>query len=549
MRGETALMSTPAPPSDGGSIWQRGPLRVTVIAFVVGLAITAALALISLSLYDQSEDRLLRLRAHEVGSLLTAAVPTLQTPLASGAELADATGGSAQKFRSFMAPYVGTGRQFVSASLWRLGTAAPAPTVVMGATPTLASLPGKARAFFAHTEHSALLDVTGILGSSMPSLGYAFSTPGVKHGFAVYAESPLPKDRRSQLASNSAFSDLDYALYLGRSRRQAELLVTNIHRFPITGRQKTVTVAFGDSAFTLVVTPTGPLPGAFFADLPWLIVIVGVLISLAAALMTERLARRRRHAEELSAVLDSVAAENHRLFTEQRSIAQTLQHALLPDALPEVAGVQVGARYVPAATGLDVGGDWYDVVATADRQVLLVIGDISGHGLRAATTMASLRYATLAYAAELPSPASVLSKLSDFVNSSPHEYFATVLCALIDVEAHTLTLASAGHMAPLLIENGNAEFVDFAGEVPIGVPRDSQYREKTVPVGPQSTLVAFTDGLVERRGEMLDEGLARLRKAASGQHGPLGDLLTKLVHDLASEGHNDDTAIVGIRWD
>jgi len=541
-------MSTPSSSSAAGSIWRRRPLRVTVVALVLGLAVTAAFALISLALYNQNEDRLLRLRAHEVGSVLTAVVPSLQTPLASGAELADATGGSAQKFRSFMAIYVGPGRPFISASLWRLGTNTPQPTVVVGRAPTLASQPAKARAFFAHVEHSPLLNVTGILGSSMPSLGYAFSTPGVAHGFAVYAESPLPKDRRSKLAGNSAFSDLNYALYLGRSRSPANLLVTSMHHFPITGRQKSVAVAFGDSAFTLVVTPRGPLSGAFFADLPWLIVLVGVLISVAAALMTERLARRRRHAEELSAVLDRVAAENHRLFTEQRSIAQTLQHALLPEVLPHLAGLEVSARYVPAASGLDVGGDWYDVTQADDGRVLLVIGDISGHGLPAATTMASLRFATLAYAAERPSPASVLSKLSDFVNRSPHDYFATVMCVLIDVEAHTLTLASAGHMAPLLIEDGDAHFVDFGGDVPIGVPRDSPYRETTVAVGPQTTLVAFTDGLVERRGEMLDTGLARLRAAASGQQAPLADLLAKLVHDLAFEGHFDDTAILGVRW-
>ena len=158
-----------------------------------------------------------------------------------------------------------------------------------------------------------------------------------------------------------------------------------------------------------------------------------MLISLAAALMTDRLARRRQYAEQLTGVLDRVAAENHQLYTEQRGIAQTLQHALLPDALPEFSGLQVSARYVPAASGIDVGGDWYDVVAADDQRVLLVIGDVSGHGLHAATTMALLRHATLAYAAEEPRPATVLAKLSDFVNSEAHDYFATVLCALIDV--------------------------------------------------------------------------------------------------------------------
>jgi serine phosphatase RsbU (regulator of sigma subunit) len=364
----------------------------------------------------------------------------------------------------------------------------------------------------------------------------------------VYGENPLPKDRRSGLASNSAFSDLDYVLYLGHSRRAQDLLVTSLSRFPVQGRRAVDVVPFGDNAFTLVVTPHAPLGGSFFASLRWIIIGAGVVITLAAALIAERLARRRRYAEQLSSVLDRVASENLELYTEQRGIAQTLQHALLPDALPAIPGLQVSARYVPAASGIDVGGDWYDVVAADERRVLLVIGDVSGHGLRAATTMASLRHATLAYATEEPRPGRVLAKLSTFVERDAHEYFATVLCALIDVESHQLTIASAGHYAPLLINNGDTRYVELQGDVPIGVPNRSEYREKTVSVNPNTTLVAFTDGLVERRGEVIDDGLARLRKAATGPRLPLAELLGKLVSDLASDDHHDDTAIVGIRW-
>jgi len=521
---------------------------VAGFAFLLGLALTAGFALSSLALYDQNENHLLHLRAREVGSVLTAVVPSLQTPLASAAELADATGGSAQRIRVLMAPYVGPGRQFFSVSLWPLGIHSPAPTVTVGAAPRLASLPERASAFFAHAEKSPVLNVTGILGSASPSLGYEFSTPGVKRGFAVYAETPLPADRRSQLQSNSAFSDLNYALYLGHSRRAADLLVTSLHRFPIKGRQASEVVPFGDTAFTLIVVPKGPLGGTFFENLPWIIVVVGVLISLAAALMTDRLARRREHAEQLTGVLDRVAAENHQLYTEQRSIAQTLQHALLPDTLPDFPGLRVATRYVPASSGIDVGGDWYDVVRTHDHRVLLVIGDVSGHGLRAATTMASLRYAALAYAAQVSRPATVLAMLSDFVNSGDHDYFATVLCALMDADGHSLTIASAGHIAPLLIDGDDGRFVDLNPGVPIGVPRHSQYQETTVAVKQNATLVAFTDGLVERRGEVLDTGLARLRDAAMELQLSLDDMLTKLVRELASDDHHDDTAMVGIRW-
>jgi serine phosphatase RsbU (regulator of sigma subunit) len=527
----------------------RPPSRVASLALLAGLLVTAAFAITAHGIYDHNENRLLRLRAREVSSVLTASLPSLQTPLASAAEVADATAGNVQKLRAFLAPYVGPGRQFASVSLWRVGTRRPVPVTVLGTAPILPSLPRQARAFFAHVERSSRLSVTGILGASRPSLGFAFGTPGARHGFAVYAENPLPKNRRSKLAGNSAFSDLDYVLYLGHTRRRSALLVTSLHEFPIEGRQASQVVPFGDSAFTLVVTPRTPLGGSFFADLPWIVLLVGGLLSLAAALIAGRLARRREYAEELSGVLDRVAAENHRLYTEQRSIAQTLQHALLPDTLPALPGVGVSARYVPAASGIDVGGDWYDVVLEGERRLLLVVGDVSGHGLRAATTMAALRHATLAYAAEEASPARILTRLSAFVNSERHDYFATVLCVLIDLDEHRLTLASAGHMAPLLIHDGKADYAELAGGSPIGIAGQGPYDERSIPVAAGTTLIAFTDGLVERRGEVLDVGLGRLRSAASRHQRPLDDLLATLITDLAPEGHHDDTAIVGIRWE
>ena len=524
------------------------PSRVGSVTFLVGLAVTAALAVTTVGLYHRNEDRLLGLRARELGLVLTAAVPPIQTPLATASELVNATGGNVKKFRAFMTPTVGLGRPFTSASLWRLSSSGAKLTAIVGAAPVLASQPQKARAFFARGAKAKSLNVIGLLSSQHPGIGYEFRTPGAEHGYAVYAESPLPKDRRSKLERNTAFSDLDYAVYLGRSRRLGDLLVTSRKRLPITGRQASDAVPFGNSTLALVVTPRGSLGGGFFQSLPWIVAGFGLLIAFSAALIADRLAQGRLRAERLAVSLDRVAAENEQMYTEQRSIAQTLQHALLPDALPQVSGLQVSARYVPAGSGIEVGGDWYDVVAAGDGRVLLVIGDVSGHGLRAATTMASLRHATLAYAAHDASPSVVLAKLSDFVNSTPHEYFATVLCAMIDVDAHRLTVASAGHLPPLLIDGEDGRFLDLDVSAPIGVVGDFEYRETTVTVPVNATLVAFTDGLVERRDEIVDTGLARLRDAATTQRRTLDELVANLPAALAFGDHHDDTAIVGIRW-
>ena len=178
--------------------WLRVPARAGWVVLLIGLLVTAALSLTCQGLYGSNENRLLGLRARELGLVVTAVVPALQTPLASAAELADVTGGNPQKFRAFMAPYVGPGRLYASASLWHLGASTLKPTAIVGDTPALASLPGRASRFFARDRRTALLSVIGMLGSpTMPTVGYAFNTPGVPNGFAAYAETQLPADRRT----------------------------------------------------------------------------------------------------------------------------------------------------------------------------------------------------------------------------------------------------------------------------------------------------------------------------------------------------------------
>ena len=183
-----------------------------------------------------------------------------------------------------------------------------------------------------------------------------------------------------------------------------------------------------------------------------------MLLSIGAALLTVRLIQRRTHAEELADSLEEVADENRRLYSEQRSIAQTLQHALLPEALPKISVLETGARYEAGVEGVDIGGDWYDLIALDEHRLLLVVGSVPGRGVRAAATMASLRYAIHAYAAQDDTPATILTKLSKLVNVGSTGQLATILCALVDVEAHELTVTSAGHLPPLLISDGIGKF-------------------------------------------------------------------------------------------
>jgi serine phosphatase RsbU (regulator of sigma subunit) len=220
----------------------------------------------------------------------------------------------------------------------------------------------------------------------------------------------------------------------------------------------------------------------------------------------------------------------------------------LPERLPTVAGIEAAARYEAGAEGVEIGGDWYDLIRLDGRRLLLVVGDVSGRGVRAAATMASLRFAIHAYAAQGDSPSTILTKLTKLADVKVTGQLTTVLCALVDVDSREVTVASAGHLPPLLISDGGGTFIDGTVGVPIGVSRDATYASAAVAAPPAATLLAFTDGLVERRGESIDDGLARLRRAATGRSGDLEALLDGLVGDLRRDGVTDDTAVAGVRW-
>jgi serine phosphatase RsbU (regulator of sigma subunit) len=515
---------------------------------VLGFVITGVLVALAASTYTSNENRLLKLRVSDAGALIAEALPSVQTPLASGAALADATDGGVQKFKSFIAPYVGpVGRSFDTVSLWRLGPSGPQLLAMVGTAPVLVASPQRMAAFFARAATNAQLSIT-LLQGPRPRLGYAFTSPGLTGRYVAYGESALPANRRSRLASQSPFTDLHYALYLGRTQKTANLLVTDLKSLPMRGQHASTTISFGDSAFTFVVSAKHPLEGTFAQRLPWVIGIVGVLVSLGAAFLTARLLARRNQAERLAGSLERIADENRRLYAEQRTIAQTLQHALLPAGLPKIRGIETGARYEAGVEGVDIGGDWYDLIGLDDRRLLLVVGDVSGRGLRAAATMAELRFAIHAYAAQEDPPAVILSKLSRLVNVNTSGQIATILCAMIDVERRRVTVTSAGHLPPLMISDGSGTYIQSEVGVPIGVRSGVRYTSTAVDAPPSATLLAFTDGLVERRGESIDVGLERLERAAVGEHGDLDELLDRLISDLRGDGGDDDTAIAGLRW-
>ncbi len=525
-----------------------GVYWLPVATLIIGLVVTGVLVVVSHSQYVSNEKRLLGLRVKDAASLLAESLPATEASMAAAAQQADDTHGNVQRFEQLVTPQVGTKpNQWRTLSLWKAGALGNGPLAVVGVAPKLAASPAVASRFLGAAAHSPTLNVIGLLKAPSLRIGYAFANPTQPGGYVVYGERPLPANRQSRLQSTSQFAGLDYAVFLGKPSEQ-NLLVTDRARLPLPSPSATESVAYGNTKLTLAMSSRVPLAGTLPKDLPWIIAVLGSLLTIAAALMTLRLTQRRRGAEELAGRLEVTANENERLYAEQRGIAQTLQHALLPDRLPELPGIQASARYEAGEEGVEIGGDWYDVIDLDGRRLLLVVGDVSGHGLRAATTMAALRYAIRAYAAQNDGPAEILTKISRLVNVSESGQLATVLCATVDTQARQLSLTSAGHLPPLLLSNGDSRYLEAEIGLPIGVQEGIVYRSTTVTVPPEATVVAFTDGLVETRGENLDRGLERLRAAASSHDVGLPELLGRLVSEMGNGHSQDDIAIVGVRW-
>ena len=199
------------------------------------------------------------------------------------------------------------------------------------------------------------------------------------------------------------------------------------------------------------------------------------------------------------------------------ALAETLQRSLLPERLPEIAGLGLAARYVAGSAEAQVGGDWYDVIPLRDGQIGIAIGDVVGHGLGAAARMASLQNALRAYALEGLRPSLVLERMNGFARELEGGPMATLLYAVIDPDEARMRIASAGHPPPLVIApGGDASFAEGPTASPLGVVSFPTYEESIVALAAGSTVLLYTDGLVERPDASLDEGLEWLRDFARG---------------------------------
>jgi serine phosphatase RsbU (regulator of sigma subunit)/anti-sigma regulatory factor (Ser/Thr protein kinase) len=240
-----------------------------------------------------------------------------------------------------------------------------------------------------------------------------------------------------------------------------------------------------------------------------------------------------------------------RARTEAEAIASTLQRHLLPDRLPDVPTLAMAARYRPGERAAKVGGDWYDAIVLPNGQVGVAIGDVVGHGVRAATLMGELRASLRAYAmTELDSPVSTLARLNTLVaRTHGGEMVATVLYMVVDPESGHLRFVSAGHPPPLLMAiDGTTSFLEHAPLPPLGVAWHTSFEGSQADLHPGETVLLYTDGLIERRGEAIDVGFERLREVAGEAPADLERLASHVLARAPGEMDlQDDAALLAVR--
>ncbi|MEV4055269.1 GAF domain-containing SpoIIE family protein phosphatase [Amycolatopsis sp. NPDC049688] len=261
----------------------------------------------------------------------------------------------------------------------------------------------------------------------------------------------------------------------------------------------------------------------------------------------DRFTARHEYLAEGIAGYTAIALDNARLYERERTLATELSRSMLPVA-PPTPGLDVVTRYLPAATGSKVGGDWFDVIRLPSGGTAFVIGDVVGHGVTAATVMGQVRTAIRSYALlELP-PSEVLRNVSELITGLFGESFVTCFYAVHQPSDGTLRYANAGHLPAIMVRPGEPpEQIGEALAQPLGV--GSVFPQRTTGFPPGADLVLYTDGLVESRTRDLTLGVEWLLAGIPGllTAADLGTAWDKLVEELTSGRHDDDIALIHVR--
>jgi serine phosphatase RsbU (regulator of sigma subunit) len=528
--------------------WLR-PARLAAGICVLGLILTGLATWAVARADHNTEQRLLQTQTRQAAAVLSTAILTIQQPMAAALSAESVVGpsGQADAFTRIFTRGLGPKGPFVSGSLWHLDSGTFQRVAAVGVTPGLGPKGAELQDFLKRaTTHSTSV-VRRVNVGQQSRIAYALADP--RTGNVVYAERAIPADQRSPVDRGPAFADLHYALYLGPRTSGADLTTTDVgpSSLPLSGSTARATVPFGDTVLTLVTTPRGHLGSNLSQRLPWIILLTGLLLTLAMALVARQLARSRQHAESDRETITTLYQRVDALYGEQRALSERLQRALLPQASPGLPGIEFSSEYVAGAQGVDIGGDWYSAIAVGEESFAFVVGDVSGNGVDAVAEMARARFTLRAYLIDGDGPATALAKCSRQFDVTQDGHIITVLVGVGSWRTGEITVANAGHPLPLLVTDGGSSFVEVPAGPPLGAG-PSTYDSSTFTLPQGATLVAFTDGLVERRGEQIDVGMRRLADNLPPLAGrPLDTFVGDLLASMRTADTVDDIAVLALR--
>ena len=540
----------PSQPTSHPTEPRRHPGRVAAAIAVVGLVLTAASTLAAARIDRTTEQRLLDGQTRQAATVLTTAIMVIELPLQStlAAQRASVPAGSTAPFEQVMGAQVGAGKVFQTASLWRRQGADLHLVATLGDSPALDPKSASTLTYLRHAFDTKTTTVRLVTVGSRSEVAYAHADP--TSGWLVYAERAIPANRRAPVDRDSAFSQIHYAIYLGRHTTADALSTTDVdpRTLPFHGVRSRQSVPFGDTSLTLTTTPRSRLGSDLSGALPLILLIGGLLLTAVAARVGQRLTRDRESAEHDAATITTLYQQTETLYDQQRELFVRLQRALLPSANPELPHLEVAAEYAAGARGLDIGGDWFSIIELDGERFGFVVGDVSGRGVDAVAVMARARFTIRAYLTDGDDPVTVLEKCSQQVDIVADGHMTTALVGVGSWRTGEVTLASAGHPPPVLLGDGRPRFVEVSPGRPLGAGV-APYPVTTFTMPPGSTLFCFTDGLVERRGEDIDTGLSRLADVlARVADRPVDDLVAHALATLRHEDAPDDIATLAIRW-
>ncbi len=515
-------------------------------ALVLLLAATGLAAWGTHTIVRDQERRLLNERAAEVGLVFTSAASSISSSFNAAVAVLRVTGATAPGLTKAAAAASTTG---TPAALALVQVAPSGGMRVLQASGISLKVGQSITGPRAAAIRQALADsqrrpaATSVMGTGdQRSIGFAVAAsgvPGAAGPLALYRETPLGRLSAGRQSGNAAFHELDVVLYADTSRRESQLIVSTAGGPIPTDGTRYLPQPAGSSTWLLGVRGRSSLVGSVASSAWWVVLLGGSAAAVLLAAMVQVVIRRR-----------DVAIS---LYAAEHQQAETLQRSLLP-SLPDLPGLDLAARYQAGGLGQQVGGDWFDVFALPGGSVGFAIGDVMGHDLKAAAAMSQVRAVLRAYAYGGAAPGEVLDRLDDFVQTFELTDLVSVFYGVLGPEAaggaRPLDFANAGHLAPFLQgPEGRVEELSGGASVVIGVPFAEQRTQARTSVEPGSTLLLFTDGLLEAPDRSLADTIPALARTVA-EHVPdegSSALCDRVLKARAEQGQRDDIALLALR--